>query len=211
MNRQLYSYWRSSAAYRVRIGLNLKALVYETRHVSLVDGEQQSAEFLEVNAQGLVPVLKEGEVTLGQSLAILEYLEETYPENPLLPSDPVMRAKARQIAGMIACDIHPLCNLRVLKYLQQEFAVSDDGKMQRYRHWVRQGLEAGNAQIEPTRGRYCVGDSPTLADICLIPQLYNANRFDVSLTGLDALLHIADHCQALDAFIEAAPERHSPA
>lgn len=205
MSLTLYDYWRSSAAYRVRIGLNIKGLDYQTRNISLVDGEQRSEDFLAVNAQGLVPVLQDGDIRVSQSLAILEYLDEAYPEIPLLPEGPAERARARQISGMIACDIHPLCNLRVLKYLQQELTASDDQKMQWYHHWVREGLQAVNQLVEGSSGRFCVGDRPTIADICLIPQLYNASRFDVPISDLKALQRVEQECSLIAAFVDAKP------
>lgn len=211
MSMVLYGYWRSSAAYRVRIALNLKGLNYQTKHVSLIDGDQRSAEFLEINAQGLVPVLFDGNAHISQSLAILEYLEDMYTEVPLLPADPCNRATVRQIAQLIACDIHPLCNLRVLNYLKETLGADEDAKLQWYRHWVREGLTALEKRVSKTHGKFCVGDMPTFADACLIPQLYNAERFDVPDESWPTLREIARHCNQHPAFADAHPDSNREA
>lgn len=208
MTGTLYGYWRSSAAYRVRIALNLKGLHYQTRHVSLIDGEQRDTEFLEINAQGLVPAWVDNGIRISQSLAILEYLDETYPEVRLLPESPADRAHVRQIAQAIACDIHPLCNLRVLGYLQNTLNIAEDAKLQWYRHWVAEGLSALEQTVAETAGEFCVGDSPTLADCCLVPQIYNAQRFEVPADDWPRLQAIADRCNQHPAFRDAHPDNH---
>jgi len=212
---QLYSYFRSSAAYRVRIALNLKGLPYETVPVHLLkDGGQQLAPaYRELNPSALVPTLVNGDLALGQSLAIIEYLDETHPQAPLLPSDPAGRARVRAIAQSIACDLHPLNNLRVLKYLKHEMKVEEEAKNAWYRHWVRVGLDSLEAMLanSPQTGRFCHGDAPTLADLCLVPQLYNARRFDCDLSGVPTLVRIDEACRALPAFDAAAPEKQPDA
>jgi maleylacetoacetate isomerase len=210
---KLYGYWRSSAAYRVRIGLNLKDLAVEEEFVALPAGRQRSADYLALNPQGLVPTLIDGQVRLSQSLAILEYLDEVYPQPALLPADPVGRARVRQLAQVVACDIHPIDNLKVLNYLTGILGVSEDGRLTWYRHWVDQGLAAleGLVAHNPGTGRFCHGDQPSLADLCLVPQLYNARRFDIDLSRYPTLCNIDAVCQALDAFAKAAPERQPDA
>lgn len=212
---QLYSYFRSSAAYRVRIALNLKGLPYETVPVHLLkDGGQQLAPaYRKLNPSALVPTLVDGDLALGQSLAIIEYLEETHPQPPLLPSDPAGRARVRAIAQGIACDLHPLNNLRVLKYLKHEMKVEEEVKNAWYRHWVQVGLDSLEAMLadSPQTGRFCHGDAPTLADLCLVPQLYNARRFDCDLSGVPTLARIDEACRALPAFEAAAPEKQPDA
>ncbi len=205
--RVLYSYWRSSAAYRLRIALNLKALDYETVSVSLIDGEHQQPDYLAINPQGLVPFLIDGDVSIGQSMAILEYLDERYTQVPLLPANAQARALARQIANIISCDIHPLCNLRVLKYLQQPLSASDSEKQQWYAHWVSSGFVAIEALLESHKAYdFCVGDTPSFADICLVPQVYNAHRFNISLDRFPRISAIAQHCNEWPAFANAAPD-----
>lgn len=208
MSKVLYGYWRSSAAYRVRIALNLKGVPYKTQHVSLIDGAQRSTEFLGINAQGLVPVWEDDGVCISQSLAILEFLEEAYPEVSLLPDSLKDRALARQIALTIACDIHPLCNLRVLGYLKNKLSVNEESKLQWYRHWVSEGLSALEQLVKGTAGEYCLGDKPTIADCCLVPQLYNAERFDISGDNWPTLRKIAEECRKHSAFIAAHPNNN---
>ena len=205
---KLYNYFRSSAAYRVRIALNLKGLAFEYIPVHLTKGEQRSERYLTLNAQALVPTLVDDAVTLPQSLAIIEYLDERFPQPPLLPATPVQRARVRAIALAIACDIHPLNNLRVLQYLTRTLAVSEDAKNAWYRHWIDTGLGALEAQLasDAATGAYCHGDTPTLADICLVPQLANARRFGIALDAYPTLLRIDANCQKLAAFAAAAPE-----
>jgi maleylpyruvate isomerase len=205
---KLYGYWRSSAAYRVRIGLNLKELPVEHEYVSLTGGEQRGDGYLAINPQGLVPTLIDGEVRLSQSLAILEYLDEVCPEPALLPADPIGRARVRQLAQVVACDIHPIDNLKVLNFLTGELGVSEEGRLTWYRHWVNQGLGAleGLVAHNPATGRFCHGDQPGLADLCLVPQLYNARRFDIDMSQYPTLRDIDAACQALDPFAKAAPD-----
>lgn len=206
---KLYSYFRSSAAYRVRIALNLKGIAYETVPVHLVkDGGQQLSEsYRQLNPTALVPTLVDGDLAIGQSMAILEYLEETHPEHALLPADAKGRARVRAIAQFIACDIHPLDNLRVLKYLKHEMKVGEDAKNTWYKHWVEVGLTAVEAMLagHPDTGRYCHGDQPTFADLCLVPQVANARRFDCSLDAMPNIVRIDAACAELAAFQKAAP------
>ncbi|MDX1301500.1 maleylacetoacetate isomerase [Photobacterium sp.] len=212
---KLYDYSRSSASYRVRIAFNLKGLSYQQCPVSLLDSEQKSARYLSLNPNGLVPCLDTDQGVLGQSLAIIEYLEETYPEHALLPADPWLRAQCRSLAQLIACDIHPLNNLQVLNYLNSEFGTNKNEKMVWYHHWLARGCQALETIIVNNRTRdnasdlFCCGDSPTLADICLVPQLYNANRFGFDLSPYPTLVRIDHHCQQLDAFIQAHPDNQS--
>ncbi|SOE48639.1 Maleylacetoacetate isomerase @ Glutathione S-transferase, zeta [plant metagenome] len=212
---QLYSYSLSSAAYRVRIALNLKALPHETVpiHLRKEGGQQLQAAYRAVNPAALVPALVDGDLTLSQSLAIIEYLEDTHPQPALLPADPAGRARVRALALSIACDIHPLNNLRVLKYLKNELGVQDAARDDWYRHWVMLGLDAFEAELarSPVQGAFCHGDTPTLADICLVPQLANARRVDCDLSGLVRILRIEAACQALPAFAKAAPALQSDA
>ncbi len=206
---ELYSYWRSSAAYRLRIALNMKQLNYRVHSVSLSDGEQNHEDYLAINPQGLVPTLMDLGQPMAQSLAILEYLEEAYPQPPLLPEDLLRRSRVRQIANIICCDVHPLCNLRVLNYLSGPLAVSDVARREWYHHWLALGLasiEALLARWDSEHVNVCVGDWPTLADICLIPQLYNARRYELPLDDYPRLLRIEQHCCSLLPFVEAAPE-----
>jgi maleylacetoacetate isomerase/maleylpyruvate isomerase len=211
MSMKLHNYFRSSASYRVRIALNLKGLAFDyiPVHLSRDGGEQFTPAFRSVNAEALVPVLRSGGDTLTQSLAIIEYLDEVYPDPPLLPATAGGRARVRSLAQAIACDIHPLNNLRVLRYLTGSLGLSDEVKNVWYRHWVALGLEALEARLstEPATGRFCHGEQPGLADCCLVPQLYNARRFQCDLSTYPTLLAIEDHCQALDAFLQAMPDR----
>lgn len=211
----LYSYFRSSAAYRVRIGLNLKGLTYETVAVHLTQngGQQYSEHFLQVNPAALVPALQDQGAIFTQSLAILEYLDEQYPEAPLLPADPVRRAQARSLAMNIACDIHPLNNLRVLKYLKSTLGLDQDARDNWYRHWVELGLGAVEAlllQYQP-QARYSFTDEPGLFEAVLIPQLANARRLGSCLDHVPHLLALEERCLALPAFIQAAPENQPDA
>ncbi|SAI57650.1 glutathione-S-transferase [Bordetella ansorpii] len=212
---QLYSYFRSSAAYRVRIALNLKGLPYETVPVHLVKGggQQLAPAYRQVNPNALVPTLVDGDLTLGQSLAIIEYLDETHPQPALLPADAAGRARVRAIALTLACDIHPLNNLRVLKYLKHDLKVDEEAKNGWYRHWIDVGLGGLEQMLagSPQTGRFCHGDTPTLADLCLVPQIFNARRFDCDLSAFPTLVRIDAACQALKAFQDAAPERQPDA
>ena len=205
---KLYSYWRSSAAYRVRIALNLKKLEHEIIPVNLLrnGGEQHAETYQAINPQGLVPALLDGSLVLTQSMAILEYLEDQYPDSPLLPETVAGKALARQIAQTIACDIHPLDNLRVLRYLKDTLHIDDDAKNHWYQHWIIKGFEALEMRLSSTTGPYCLGDAVSMADACLIPQLYNAHRFKVPLEKYPHLLEIEKNCLHLDAFQQARPE-----
>ena len=180
---KLYSYFRSSAAYRVRIGLNIKGLAYETVPVHLVKNEQQSEDYLKLNRSALVPTLIDGDLTLSQSLSILEYLDEQYLETKLLPSDVQERAKIRAFSQAIACDIHPLNNLRVLKYLKNDLNVSDEQKNYWYQHWIIEGFQNLEQLLQDSNGQFCFGQQATIADCCLIPQVYNAKRFKIDLSA----------------------------
>ncbi|HEU5073478.1 MAG TPA: maleylacetoacetate isomerase [Polyangiaceae bacterium] len=207
---KLHNYFRSSASYRVRIALNLKGLAYDylAVHLRRNGGEQFAPDFLPLNPQQLVPVLDTGEHRLTQSLAIIEYLDETYPEPPLLPRTPWERARVRALALVIACEVHPLNNLRVLDYLAREFGANSQVQSAWYQHWVALGLGALEAQVagSPHTGQFCHGDRPGLADCCLIPQLFNARRFNCDLTAYPTLLGIERNCNALAAFRDAAPD-----
>jgi len=210
---KLYDYWRSTAAYRVRIALNLKGIHYQPIPVNLLGGEESGAAYRCLNPQGLVPTLLDGDQVLTQSLAICEYLEETRPAPALLPASPGARARVRALAQVITCDIHPLNNLRVLTYLVDDLGVAESDKLAWYRHWVAQGLSALEAMLTSAEetGRFCHGDEPGLADLCLIPQLYNARRFDCELTNYPRLTGIESACQTLPAFLAAEPQRQSDA
>jgi len=220
MSLKLYTYFRSSAAYRVRIALNLKGLDVDMAPVHLLrqGGEQLEQAYRSINPEGLVPALvddneEEGSQVLTQSIAIIEYLDEMYPEPPLLPSAPLDRAYVRGIALSIACDIHPLNNLRVLRYLVRDLGASEDAKNAWYRHWCENGLAALEKRIsaDGRAGKFCCGDTPTMADCCLVPQLANARRVDTDLSQMPTLLRIEEHCTQLDAFQQAAPARQPDA
>jgi maleylacetoacetate isomerase/maleylpyruvate isomerase len=204
----LYDYFRSSAAFRVRIALNLKAVVVERTFIHLRNGMQRSADYLALNPYGLVPALRldSGEL-LTQSLAIIEYVDETWPEPPLLPEGAVARARVRCIAQAIAADIHPIDNTRVLQYLRQQGGFSDAQRDTWYRHWIEVGLSALETQLarETATGMYCHGDTPTLADCCLVPQLANARRADIDVKRWPTLARIETACFALGPFAAAAP------
>ena len=206
---RLYSYFRSSASFRVRIALNWKGLPYDYAPVHLLrgGGQQLATEFREMNPDALVPVLEDGEHVLTQSLAIIEYLEETRPEPPLLPRDAVERAYVRSIALAIACEIHPLNNLRVLRYLVRTLGVSEEQKNAWYRHWVEQGLASLEARLvaENRTGRYSLGDAVTLADVAIVPQVFNAQRMECKLEHVPAIMRIFGNCMQLPAFIDAQP------
>lgn len=204
---KLYNYFRSSASFRVRIALELKGLGYEYLPVHLVKGEHKQEQFAAVSPSGLVPALEtdEGEL-LGQSMAIIEYLDETHPQPPLLPADALGRARVRALAQLIACEIHPLNNLRVLKYLVRELKVEEEAKNTWYRHWVRTGLESFEKELQRLpAATYCHGDRPTLADCCLVPQIFNGQRFNVDLTGLPRTMAAFEACMKLPAFQKAQP------
>ncbi len=203
---ELFNYFRSSASYRVRIALALKGLDYDYRAVHLPKNEQTAESYAAVSASRLVPLLRDGEQVLTQSLAIIEYLDETHPEPPLLPADPAGRARVRAIALDIACEIHPLNNLRVLRYLVHALKVSDEDKDRWYRHWVETGLEAVERQLAAMPARYCHGDAPTLADITLVPQIFNAQRFQCRTDHVPNVMRVFDACMRLPAFEQSRPE-----
>ena len=206
----LYGYWRSSAAYRVRIALNLKGIDYESAPVHLVrdGGEQHSPAYRALNPQRLVPALVVGDTVFTQSLAIIEYLEETGPAPALLPPDAAGRARVRSLAQIIACDVHPLQNLRVLNYLAGELGADQDQRTAWARHWIAEGLRAFEDRLarSPDTGAFCHGDTPGLADACLVPQLFNARRFGCALDAWPTLGRIDEACRKLPAFRAAAPE-----
>jgi maleylacetoacetate isomerase/maleylpyruvate isomerase len=203
---ELFNYFRSSASYRVRIALALKGLQYDYRAVHLARGEQFTESYQAVSAARLVPLLRDGDTTLTQSLAIIEYLDETHPEPALLPPDPAGRARVRALAMDIACEIHPLNNLRVLRYLVRDLKVSEDDKNRWYRHWVESGLEVVERRLEAAPGRYCHGEAPTLADCVLVPQIFNARRFACRLDHVPHVMRVFESCMALDAFERTRPE-----
>jgi len=203
---KLYNYFRSSSSYRVRIALNLKGLAYEYVPVHIAKGEHKLAAYADVSADGLVPVLEIQGRRLSQSLAIIEYLDELHPEPALLPADAFERAQVRALSQSIACEIHPINNLRVLKYLSAELQVSDEAKNTWYRHWVRTGLEAFERQLaQLPESTFCFGNTPTLADCCLVPQIFNAQRFKVNFEGLPRTMAAYDACLQLPAFQQAHP------
>jgi maleylpyruvate isomerase len=208
---RLYDYWRSSAAYRVRLALNYKGLAYEQVAVDLRQGAQRAPAFLEINPQGLVPVLEDDGARLTQSLPILNYLEERYPEPALLPKDLPGRASARAIAVAIACEIHPLNNLRVLQYLERELGLDEARRLAWYRHWIAEGLGPLETILARSAGELCVGDAPSLADVCLVPQVYNARRYECDLAPYPTIRRIDARCQKIEAFARAVPERQPDA
>ena len=208
---KLYNYFRSSASFRVRIALHLKGLDFDYLPVHIAKGDHKLPAYAAVSADQLVPVLELADGTrLSQSMAIIEYLDETHPDPRLLPAEPVARAQVRALAQSISCEIHPINNLRVLKYLMRTLQVGEEAKNDWYRHWCREGLVAFERQLEAVGGgqpgaRYCFGDTPTLADCCLVPQIFNARRFDVDLTGLPRTMAAHEACMALPAFQRAQP------
>ena len=204
---KLHNYFRSSASFRVRIALELKGLPYDYVPVHIARGDHKLQAYAALSPSMLVPTLEtdQGE-RLGQSMAIIEYLDEVHPEPPLLPRNPLGRARVRSLAQLVACEIHPLNNLRVLKYLVRELKVEEEAKNTWYRHWVRDGLlafERELAQLPP--GRFCFGDTPTLADCCLVPQVFNGRRFNADFSGLDRTMAAFDACMAHPAFQKAQP------
>ncbi|MBE0549676.1 MAG: maleylacetoacetate isomerase [Rubrivivax sp.] len=203
---ELFNYYRSSASYRVRIALALKGLDYDYRPVHLAKNEQFQESYGAVSAARLVPILRDGEHHLTQSLAIIEYLDETHPQPPLLPAAPAERARVRGLAMDIACEIHPLNNLRVLRYLVRDLKVSEDDKNRWYRHWVETGLEVVERQLAARPGTYCHGETPTLADCVLVPQVFNARRFECRLDHLPQVMRVFEACMKLDAFELTRPE-----
>ncbi len=205
---ELYSFFRSAASYRVRIGLALKGLPFDYRPVHLITNVHLGDDFRALNPQQSVPVLVDGDLRLNQSLAILEYLDEVHPEPPLLPQDPAGRARVRSLALDIASEIHPLTNLRVLRFLVQQMGASEDVKNHWYHHWVEQGLQALESRLErePETGMFCHGYGPTLADCVLVPQIFNAQRFECRLDAFPRTLRIFEACMCMPAFQAARPE-----
>lgn len=208
----LYTYFRSSAAFRVRIALNHKGLAYEPRYISLPAAQQRSPEYLQLNPQGLVPTLIDGKLRLTQSMAIIEYLDETQPGPKLLPTDPVGRARVRALAQIVACEIHPVNNLRILNYLKSGVGLDQVRVDGWYRHWCEQGLASFEAAVnDGGAGLYCHGDAVSLADLCLVPQIFNAKRFEVDLRPYPVTMAIFDRLMKLPAFDAAQPSRQADA
>ncbi|WP_306518045.1 maleylacetoacetate isomerase [Rheinheimera sp.] len=210
---EFYSYWRSSAAYRVRIALAYKGLTADTRYVHLLrdGGEHRAAGYQSLNPAQLVPVLVDGDLKLNQSLAILEYLEALHPTPALLPKNLKLAMQVRAVALDIACDIHPLNNLRVLQYLTGPLGLSEQQKLHWIQHWLQQGLQALELRLQATASSCCFGDDVTWADICLVPQIYNAVRFSLDMSAYPTLKRIYQHCTSLPAFIKASPEQQPDA
>jgi len=204
---RLFDYFRSSASYRVRIALNLKGVDYESVPLNLLEGGQKGADYRAINPQGLIPALEIDGRTLVQSLAIIDYLDSTRPEPALIPADPADAARVRALALVVACDVHPLNNLRVLKYLSGPLGQPQEARDAWYRHWVAEGLAALEAMAAPGAGRFLFGDSPTLADLCLVPQLFNARRFEVPLDDYPTLVRADAEANRLEAFGAAHPDR----
>jgi maleylacetoacetate isomerase len=203
---ELYNYFRSSASYRVRIALALKGLPYDYKAVHIAKGEQLAESYAAVSAARLVPLLRDGKHVITQSMAIIEYLDETHPLPALLPADAPGRARVRALAQDVACEIHPLNNLRVLRYLVHSLKVSEEDKDRWYRHWVETGLEAVERQLAAGPGRYCHGDTPTLADCVLVPQIFNAQRFKCRTDHVPRVMRVFEACMQLDAFDKTRPE-----
>jgi maleylacetoacetate isomerase len=203
---ELYNYFRSSASFRVRIALALKGLPYDYLPVHLARNEQFNESYVAVSASRLVPLLVDGDQRLTQSLAIMEYLDETYPQPPLLPGTALDRARVRALAQDIACEIHPLNNLRVLRYLVRDMKVGEDDKNRWYRHWVETGLEVVERRLAASPSTYCHGESPTLADCVLVPQIFNAQRFECRLDHVPQVMKVFAACMKLPAFEQSRPE-----
>ena len=206
---KLYSYFRSTAAYRVRIAMNLKAVEYEQIPVNLLTGEQQSEDYKAINPEGLVPCLETEQGRLTQSLAMLEWLEEMYPEPSIIPGDAWQKAQARSLAYAVSCDIHPVNNLRILKFLQKEWQQSDENKINWYKHWIDIGFTAIESRLN--NKKFCCSHQPSIADICLIPQVFNALRFKMDMTEYPNIESIYQNCNTLPAFIKATPENQEDA
>ena len=203
---KLHSYFRSSASFRVRIALELKGIAYQYVPVHLPRGDHKKPDYAALAPEGLVPMLEVNGRKLSQSMAIIEYLDETHPEPALLPPDAEGRARVRALAQLVACEIHPLNNLRVLKYLLREMKLDEATKNTWYNHWCRDGLEAFERQLQQgPASPFCHGDTPTLADCCLVPQIFNARRFDMPFDGLTRTMAVFDACMALPAFQKAQP------
>ncbi len=211
---QLYGYFRSSAAFRVRIALNLKGLAYEQAFIHLRKNDQRSSGYLKLNPQGLVPTLVDGGHVLSQSLAIIEYLDETHAAPPLLPGDAASRARVRSLAQAVACDIHPIDNLRVLRFLAHEMKHGEKDVETWFNHWIKLGFDGIEQTLagDGKAGRFCHGDSPSLADICLVPQVFNAKRYpSFDLAPYPTIMRIFDACMTLEAFDRARPEKQPDA
>lgn len=209
---RLYTYFRSSAAFRVRIALNLKGLAYEPRFVHLAKGEHRKPEFAQVNAQALLPTLELDDGTrLNQSLAIIEYLEERHPQPPLLPKDAVGRARVRSLSNLIASEIHPLNNLRVLQHLKRSIGQSEEQVNTWYRHWIADGLAKLEPELARTAGKYSYQDTPSMADCCLAPQIFNAKRYDCDLAPYPTTMRVFEQCMKLEAFDRAQPSKQPDA
>ena len=210
---KLHTYFRSSASYRVRIALALKGLPYESAYVSLARGEHGGDAFRAVNPQALVPALEEGGRTLIQSLAIMEYLEERHPQPPLLPAAPLDRAYVRAVCGIVACDIHPLNNLRTLKHIRKTYGLDEAGVNTWYRHWIADGLAMLERYVVAERraGRFAFGDAPTLADCCIVPQIFNARRYECDTSPYPEVMRVFDACMQLEAFDRTQPARQADA
>jgi len=210
---KLYGYWRSSAAYRVRIALHLKTLPFESIPVHLVKngGEQHSDDYVSLNATHLVPTLVDGDVVLNQSVAIIDYLEAKHPTIALYPKDPAEKAQVQAMALDIACEVHPLNNLRVQQYLANNLSAEDTDKLAWSHHWMALGFTALEQKLDKYAGTYCYGDSVTMADICLVPQVYNANRFGLDMSKFPNIVRIVDNCNQLEAFKKALPENQDDA
>lgn len=206
---KLYSYFRSSAAYRVRIALNLKGIDWETISVNLLTGEQKGSDYLKLNPHGRVPAIDHEGDFISQSPAILEYMEEVFKDIPLLPQDALSRARVREAVNIIACDIHPLNNLAVLKYLKTNFSADEAAISDWYGHWIKGGFKAAEAMVGD--GPYFFGDKPSLADVYLVPQMYNARRFKVDLTAFPKLVAVDAHCNKQQVFVDALPENQPDA
>lgn len=209
----LHGYYRSSASFRVRIALNLKQIAYEQVAHHLRRNEQRAPAFLDMNPQGFVPALETGDTVITQSLAIIEYLDEIHPQPALLPPDPADRAHVRSLAQIVACDIHPVDNLRVLRYLRDPLGQDEDTVKAWYNHWIAEGFAALEARLEadPRTGQFAFGDAPTLADVCLVPQVVNAGNYSLDLTPYPTIRRVFDACMALDAFAAAHPSRQPDA
>lgn len=209
----LYDYWRSSAAYRVRIALHLKGISFQSVPINLIKegGQQHSPEYAALNPNELVPVLVDGEITLNQSLTIIDYLDERYPEHKLTPSEGEKRYLIKALAQDIAVDIHPINNLRVIQHLNQRFEIDEQEKVHWMQHWINTGFTALEQKLAPVCGAYCVGDDVSLVDVCLVPQVYNAQRFGVDLSGYPNIAGIAHRLNGLEAFQLAKPENQSDA
>jgi maleylacetoacetate isomerase len=204
---KLYSYFRSSATFRLRIALNIKGLAYEYQPVDLLRREQKSEAYMARNPQGLVPAMElPGGDTLGQSVALLEWLEETHPEPALLPTEPLQRARVRSMVNTIVCDTHPLCNMAVTNYLQDRLKATQDDLHDWYNTWMHRGFHAIEQTLAANNTRYSFGEQPCMADICLVPQVYNAGRFGVALDAYPHIVAVVTACQQLAAFADAAPE-----